>query len=239
MTEKRNPVITVAVIGAMATIIAALIGLYSSMNSGDKNVAINNYEHERKQRAQLIAEIRENIDVSQARSHNTISGLSHYDDSYICAAIDAIRNIAEIIGGVHLKSSSEVESGKLIKDVIVTNNVANFGKTLRLSFKTVVDNAMLIEDIMRLDVYPNPIENPSKSYTIIINNYIIESISRDFSVKDFDFTLKKEGFEMKAPIIHEDGSLEITCLYIKPGDNVRNSIKTKGFGLSSDIRSEQ
>lgn len=61
MAEKRSVAITVAIIGAAATIIAALIGVYSSKGPSEPNTGAISPKIEHKLRADLLAEIRKDL----------------------------------------------------------------------------------------------------------------------------------------------------------------------------------
>ncbi|MFC1829299.1 hypothetical protein ACFL0O_06785 [Thermodesulfobacteriota bacterium] len=234
MAEKRSIAIIVAVIGATATIIAALIGMYSSKSTTRPANSTISPEFEHKMRAELLAEIRKALNKSPVKVGSTVTGLSFYDESYIAAVLDAMRGIAEQYEGVEIDSNTEVINFKIVKDEIEAANVVNFGKTFRLSWKSSVKDGVLTEDIIRLDVFPKPKKEPDKSFTILVKKFMVESISKDFSIKYLDHALEKEGFELKDPVHSSDGTFELTCRYNMPNSRKGHVLISKGIGVPSN-----
>jgi len=234
MAEKRSIAIIVAVIGAAATIIAALIGVLSPKGPSEPKTGAIVAEIEQKLRANLLAEIRSTSSESPVKSGSTVSGLTPYDESYIVAVLDAMRGIAEQYEGVEIQRDEELREGKVVKDVVEAANVANFGNSLRLSWRTSIKDFRLTEDVIRLDVFPKPTKDPSRSFTILVKNFMLESISKDFSIKHLDHALERAGFEMKEPMHLSDGTLEITCRYKKPDRRGDHFLISKGSGVPSN-----
>ncbi len=239
MAEKRSVAITVAIIGAVATIIAASISIYSPRRPSEPKIGAISSDAEQRLRVDLLAEIRKALVESRAKSGPTNSGLAPYDESYIAAVLDAMRGIAEKYEGVEIQSGTEVRHGKVVKDAIEAAKVTNFGNTLRLSWRTSVMDFVVTEDIIRLDVFPNPKKEPAQSFTILVKDFMVETISKDFSIKYLDHALERAGFEIKEPVHFSDGTLEITCQYKNPNSRGGHFLVSKGNGVPSNIRVER
>ncbi len=239
--EKRQAYWFLGVIGSIASVIGFILALQPTTSIQEFNKVVDEklnpiLKKLDEIRAGILAETIKARGEFLSLNETTISGLSTYDDSYISAVLDGIRNIAE----KHMASEKEPTVAVLqyFQNLGMgeATSVFNFGDSLRLSWKTSIKGFITQEDIVRLDVFPNPKKRPTQSFTIIIKDFMVKSISKDFSIKQLDHLLEKSAFEIKTPVSLRDGRLEITCIYKKPNRQGSKVLNSKGIGVPSDKR---
>jgi hypothetical protein len=221
-----------------------LKGMYRCTDGEDagiffrKSHGIRSNQDEQKLRAEFLADIRKAF-AESSKIRSTKSGLAPYDESYISAAVYAMRQIGDRIGGVRINSTVNIKDREVNKDDVEATSFLNFGNTLRLSWKTTIANYQVTKDTIRLDVFPDPEREPTKSFTIVVENFMLERISEDFSTRHFDLALQREGFEIKEPMLLSDGTLQLKCQYKLPDPITNSPLIVTGVGLPSNYRTDK